>query len=139
MAMKRRKAVWLVVLVLLGGCVSAQVISLGPDTSYPPVPVSEVQVFLTEADVPGPFEKLALIKLSGDVDYTNDIKMVNKAKAEAAKIGANGIILGETKEPSAGAKIAGEIFGVPSERKGQVVAIRFTASDLGRERPSADR
>ena len=126
--MELRKLAWLVGLAFLGGCVSAQVISLGPKTSYPPVPVSEVQVFLTEEDVPGPFEKLALIKLSGDVDYTNESEMVAKAKEEAAKIGANGIILGETKEPSTGAKIAGEVFGVSAERKGQVVAIRFTTS-----------
>ena len=42
--------------------------------------------------------------------------MIKAAKKKAASIGANGIILGEMNEPSAGAKIAGAIFGTGTTR-----------------------
>jgi hypothetical protein len=122
--MKLRVPLVLVALTVLG-CVSAQVLRLGPPRTFPPVAANEVQVFMTEADVKSPFEKLALIKLKGDSDYTNETMMVEKAKAEAAKIGANGIILGQTDEPSAGAKVAGALFGISTQRRGDIVAIRF--------------
>ena len=122
--MKLRLLLVIVVLAVLG-CVSAQVVRLGSPQPYPSIAETDVQVFLTEADVRAPFEKLALIKLKGDSDYTNETMMVQKAKIEAAKIGANGIILGQTNEPSAGAKVAGAIFGVSTQRRGDVVAIRF--------------
>lgn len=46
-------------------------------------------------------------------------KMIKKAGA----MGANGIILDAISEPSAGAKVAGAIFGVGAERKGKAIAI----------------
>jgi hypothetical protein len=112
-------------LVCLMGCVSAQVTRLGSIDSYPPVAPSDVQVFLVESDVPGPFTKVALIRLKGDADWTNETAMVNKAKQEAGKLGANALILGKTDEPGTGAKIAASIFGVSANRRGEVVAIRF--------------
>ena len=38
-------------------------------------------------------------------------------------MGANAIILDAISEPSAGAKIAGAVFGVGAERKGKAIAI----------------
>jgi hypothetical protein len=124
--MKLRVSVAFVVLSVLG-CVSAQVLRLGSPQSYPPIAATEVQIFMTEADVKAPFEKIALIKLKGDSKYTNETQMVEKAKIEAAKLGANGIVLGQTDEPSAGAKVAGAIFGISTQRRGEVVAIHFRA------------
>ena len=49
--------------------------------------------------------------------------MFKKMKQRAGQIGANAIILDAVSEPSAGAKIAGAIFGVGAERKGKAIAI----------------
>ena len=125
--MTRRLPVFLLFLFVMG-CVTAEVLRLGAPTQYAPVLASEVQIFMTAEDVPGEFEKIALIKLKGDSDFTNETRMIEKAKAEAAKLGANGIILGETVEPSAGAKVAGTVLGVSTSRRGEVIAIRFTVS-----------
>ena len=124
--MRAVMAVSVLTLALVSGCVTAQVTRLGQIESYPPIPMTDVQVFLTESDVPSPFTKVALIKLSGDADWTNETAMVDKAKREAGKLGANGLILGRTEEPGTGAKIAASIFGVSANRRGEVVAILFT-------------
>ena len=49
--------------------------------------------------------------------------MVTAAKKRAGKIGANGVVLGSINEPSSGAKVAGAIFGVSPERRGEMLAV----------------
>ena len=51
--------------------------------------------------------------------------MISAMRKKAAKIGANGIILQEIKEASDGAKVAAAVFGVSTNRKGKVIAIRL--------------
>ncbi|MBI3097301.1 MAG: hypothetical protein HYY93_03515 [Planctomycetes bacterium] len=128
----RRVAATSALAILLAGCVGAQVTRLGPGRAYAPVHVSEVQVFLADEDVPGPFEKLALIRLKADADWTDENDMVDKAKEEAAEMGANGIILGRTEDPGAVDRIAARIFKTPKNRKGEIVAIRFGMGGGGR-------
>ncbi|MGH7461473.1 MAG: hypothetical protein ACREMA_10650 [Longimicrobiales bacterium] len=76
--------------------------------------------------MPGEFVKLALINAEGPHGWTSDKGMVDKVRKEAGKLGSNGVILEEIREPSAGAKVAGAVFGVPAQRHGKVVAIRYT-------------
>ena len=71
------------------------------------------------------FERVALIYASGSAEYTRESGMVNKLRQEAAKRGANGIILEPIREPGAGAKVVGAIFGIGTQRKGQVVAVHW--------------
>ena len=59
--------------------------------------------------------------------------MLKSMRKKAAAVGANGIIMDGINEPSAGAKIAGAVFGTGAERKGKSVAI-FVASDTARVR-----
>jgi hypothetical protein len=118
----------LIAVIFVAGCVTSQVIRLGSKTDYAAIPVESVQVFVQESDIPGKHEKLALIKLSGDSDLTNETRMIDEAKRAAASIGANGVVLGAINEPSTGAKVAAAVFGVSTTRKGDVLAVRFEAS-----------
>jgi hypothetical protein len=111
-------------LFALTACVTTNAVRLGTHT-YPRVPAEEVQVFITEEDVGAPFEKIALINAKGEASYTDEAKMINAMRKKAGEMGANAIILGEIREPSAGSKIAGAFLGTGAERKGQVVAIRI--------------
>jgi len=115
--------------LLLAGCVTTSTVPLGEPTPRPPVPWEEVQVFLKEADVPGPFEKVALIKAKGPHDWTSERDMVDEVRKAAGKVGANGVILEEIKEPSAAAQIAGAVLDVSVDRTGSVVAILFRRVD----------
>lgn len=113
-------------LFLAAACVRTSTVPLGAPTSYPPVAWEQVQVFLKESDVPGEFVKIALINAEAASGWTNEKGMVDKVRKEAGKLGANGVIIDDIKEPSAGAKVAGAVFGVPANRHGKVVAIRYT-------------
>jgi hypothetical protein len=53
--------------------------------------------------------------------------MANSQRKKAAKLGANGIILGDQKDPSTGAKLAQAFFGTSADRKGKSVAIYLPA------------
>lgn len=122
---KQTLRVLMIAVILVAGCVTSQVIRLGDVPYYAAIPVEFVQVFMQESDIPGKYEKLALIKLSGDTDMTNETEMITEAKRAAAKIGANGLVLGDIDEPSTGAKVAAKVFGLSTNRKGEVLAVRF--------------
>ncbi len=59
--------------------------------------------------------------------YTNESNMAGSMRKKAAEVGANGIIMGNIDEPSAGAKVAAAVFGTSTERKGKAVAIYIPA------------
>lgn len=120
--------------IVLAGCVRTTTVPLGAPVPRPPIEWRQVQVFLREADVPGPFEKVALITARGEYDMTSDREMIDKFRKEAGKIGANAIILENIKEPSTGAKIVDAVLGVPADREGRVVAIVFTPPEK-KQRP----
>jgi uncharacterized protein YbjQ (UPF0145 family) len=61
----------------------------------------------------------------GNYTYANDERMVNAMKKKAGKLGANGIVLGEFKDPSTAGKIANAVIGVGGEKKGKVLAVRL--------------
>ncbi len=107
------------------GCVRTSTIALAPGQAHPAVPQSEVFVFLAEKDVPGPYEKLALITAEAATGWTDERQMVDALKKKAGKMGANGIILGDIREPSAGEKIAAAVLNAEAMRQGEAVAIRF--------------
>ena len=102
----------ILLLILLIGCVSAQVTMLQESQLTPISDPSKVQVFLSEADVKVPYDKIAIIHAKGESTWTNEKQMISAMRKKAAKIGANGIILQEIKEASDGAKVAAAVFGV---------------------------
>ena len=105
------------------GCVATRATMLAHRGTYLPVSPASVQVYLSERDVDVPFEKVALIHAEGESRLTDETQMIEAAKAKAASVGANGIILSKIDEPSAGAKVAATVLGVGVMRRGEIVAI----------------
>jgi len=112
----------IVFLIILTSCVHTQVTKLS-NTTYPSVDPEEVVVYLTPNDIKDYYEKIGIIHAQGESSWTNEQQMIKAAKKKAASIGANGIILGEMNEPSAGAKVAGAIFGTGTTRRSHAIAI----------------
>lgn len=109
--------------LMLSGCVSTSTTMLAAGTAGPATMPDSVVIYRTAAQVPGPYRELALLDSVGDANATNQSMMYRSMRSEAAKIGANGIILDSTTEPSAAAQVAGAIFGVGANRRGRAVAV----------------
>ena len=122
--MKKHILVVLIIsLAFIAACVSVNATKLGSGASRRPVPADQVAIYRTADQVPGKYEEIALINAKGDSAWTSEAGMFKQMKKKAGLLGANGIILDAVSEPSAGAKIAGAIFGVGAERKGKALAI----------------
>ena len=93
---------------------------------YPPTTAEQITIYLIEDDVPGDYEKLAIINLKGDYNTTDEEMMYKKARKEAAKYGANGILVYQVEDPGTGAKVADALLGTGATRKGRMIAIRVT-------------
>ena len=109
----------LTVAALVTGCVSANVTRL-VQTVYPPISPEEVTVLADIRELMVDtirYERVAVITMSGDSGgFTDQTDMLNKAREEAAKLGANAIPLGGYAQ--------GDAEGwVPNE--GSAIAIRY--------------
>ena len=116
-------------LVLASGCVSARATMLDPAKQYAPVPENQVRIFPSWAEVPASCEQVALIHAQGDVDATDKAQMLEAARRRAGKVGANAIVLTEMRDPSTGTRVAGAILNLPTDRKGQMLALYCPAGD----------
>lgn len=115
--MKRFAAV--MIAALATACVSANVTRLVP-TVYAPISPQEVTVLVDVAELMVDtirYERIAVINLSGDSGgMTDQTDLLNKAREEAAKLGANAIIISGYSQ--------GDYSGyVPNE--GSAIAIRY--------------
>ena len=111
-----------IIAVSMAGCVQTQATMLS-SKKFTPLTPEEVTIYLSEEDIPSEYEKVAILNASGSTSYTSESQMYNALKKQAAKIGCNGILFQEIKEPSQGAKIVGALFGVGTERKAEMIAI----------------
>jgi len=121
--MGKRALILSILLVPLIGCVSVNATRLGLAPQRPAVPADEVIIYLTADKVPGKYEEIALLNATASSTWTTESGMYEAMKKKAGNLGANAIILDAMSEPSAGEKIAGEIFGISAERKGKAIAI----------------
>jgi hypothetical protein len=126
-----RQAVLVALMFCVTACVSVQSTRLGAGVIHPSVPADQVVIYRTAEQVHGQYEEIAL--LSGVEDYrTSEDKMYDKMRKEAGKLGANGIILDSTSEPSTGLKIANAFLLTPAQRTGKAVAIYVTTATASR-------
>jgi hypothetical protein len=97
-----------------------------------------VKLFTVPERVQRPYQEVALLNSQGKTSYSSEDDMIKSMREKAAKVGANGIILNGIDEPSAMAKIAGQVaqvasdaaglFGdISAERKGHAMAIYIPA------------
>ena len=108
---------------LATGCVHTNASVLDPTLTYQKTCARAVQVFTTAERVPSAYREVALLNSKGESSWTDEKGMLDSQRRKAAEVGANGLILGETKEPNAGTKIIGSLFGTGAERKGRAIAI----------------
>ena len=120
------------VLSLIGvgalACVHTQATVLNPANRLEPICPEAVLLFTSADRVGKPYTEVAVLTSKGDETFTSEEGMHNSQRKKAAEVGANGVIMGEMKDPSTGAKIASALFGTSANRKGQAVAIHSTAS-----------
>jgi hypothetical protein len=121
----------LLLLSLIAGCVSTKAAQLDPTLKLAPVCPDGVQVFTDASKVGKPYTEVAVLKSSGESDWTSETGMINSQRKKAAKLGANGLVLGQMKDPSTGAKIASTLIGTSANRKGEAIAIHIP-SDTAR-------
>jgi hypothetical protein len=116
------------VLLMMSACVSVSASRLGTGTVYPEVAKGQVLVYQSEADVPGDYEKVALLYVSGDANSISHRQMIEAARKKAGRLGANAIVLAEFEDPKFSTRVASVIFDVPVERRTQMLAIRTQGS-----------
>ena len=73
-----------------------------------------------------PYSEVARLNSSGDWMLTNRKEMFESMRREAAKLGANGVILESVKDPNPAIKVAAAVIHVSVPRKGKALAILTT-------------
>lgn len=104
------------------GCVHSTVELLAP-SRYAATTADSVVVYISVADVAAQhlaYDRVAMLFIRADAHFTKESAIMRRAREDAAKLGANGIILGETREPTL----------LSTDRQAHVLAIRT--------RPQAD-
>lgn len=114
-------------ILALTACVSTNAALLDPTVKLAPVCPEGVALFTTAERVGSAYTEVAILNSTGESGMTSEEGMYNSMRKKAASLGANGIILNSIKEPSAGSKIVGSLFGTGAERKGSSIAIHIPA------------
>ena len=97
----------LIVLIALYGCASGSAIVTG--TTRSAISPSEVKIYI---DPPEQYETMGIVEASSDVEFSAQAaqdRTINELKAQAAKLGANGVILQHSGDKS------GDMVGFYSE------------------------
>lgn len=93
---------------------------------YAPVPEDSVRIITAESELDTvQYVRVGIIEATGSGEFTSQTGMLNAMRRKAGEMGANAIVLPQINEPGAGAKVAAAIFGVGTQRKGNVIAIRI--------------
>ena len=129
----RRLVLLTVGAVLSTACVYTGATVLDSSAQHPAICPEAVRLFTGADKVPGEYGEVAVLTSKGDVDLTSEEGMVKSQRKKAAKLGANGLILGDQKDPSTGAKIAKAVLGTSANRKGRATAI-YIPGDSARVR-----
>jgi hypothetical protein len=105
------------------GCVHTQAVVLDPSFGLRPTCPEAVLLFTTAERVGRPYVEVALLSSRGDNNLTSESEMHESQRQKAARLGANGVILGETRDAGAVAVVANAVLGTPADRRGRAVAI----------------
>ena len=85
--------------------------------------LAAVKLYTVPERVQQPYREVALLNSTGKTSYSSESDMIKSMREKAATVGANGIILDNINEPSAMAKIAGQIAQVGADVTGHVAEI----------------
>jgi hypothetical protein len=118
-------------ILALGACVTVNKSILAPNPTGRTFRMEEVTVYFESDSLPQ-HTRLAILNAHGDTDVTDESDMIDELREEAGKLGANAIVLGDIEEPGTGARIAGAVFDIPTERETQALAIYVPSLDPSR-------
>lgn len=115
---------------MLAACVTTKAAVLDSSLGLQPICPDGVRIFTDSTKVGQPYTEVALMNSSGDDDMTSENGMINSQKKKAAKLGANGVILGDMKGAGTGAKVWHSLLGTSANRKGKAMAIYIAGDSL---------
>lgn len=124
------KRVMVFLLLAVAGCVATNAALLDPTLKLAPVCPDGVEVFTDSSKVGKPYREVAVLASKGDNDFTTESTMIESQRKKAAELGANGLILGQMKDASAGAQVAQVLFGTSANRKGNAIAIYIPSDSV---------
>ena len=119
------KSAYLVVgaVLVAAACVTTNAAVMNKQLVRPAINPDSVVLYRTRQEAPRPYDEVAILNSKGDADWTDEAKMYNSMRKKAAELGANGVIVENTKDPGTGAKVAKALLGTSANRKGEAVAI----------------
>ena len=82
-----------------------------------------IKLYTTPDRVEQPYREVALLNSVGQTSYSSESDLIKSMREKAAKVGANGIILDRIDEPSAMAKIAGQVAQIGADAAGAITMI----------------
>lgn len=128
--MKIRSVVLLSFTVATAACahVSTNATTLDPSIRLARTCPLGVKLYTGPDRVDQPYREIALINSMGDVELSDEGAMYYSMREMAAKMGANGIVLGGIDEPNAITKVAADVAKTGTVRRGRAMAI-YVAAD----------
>lgn len=134
MGTRRLFAVLSVVCALTACGARARVVATNPGLSLAPTCADAVRVFADNGLVPYDYYEVALITAEANSVYNSNGDLLKSIRNHAARVGANGIVVGALGATHATVKVVGAALGSnDAERKGRAIAI-WMPSDTARVR-----
>ncbi len=117
------RAALLLLLPLIGGCVTVNSTVLMDRSSMPVAPL-DVYVYLAGDVVPESCQRVAILHAEGSQDSTNPSQMLDKMREEAGKLGANAVHVRSMEDAGTSERIASWILDdVEAQRTGEALAL----------------
>ena len=111
--------------LFLGACTSTGAVLLGGAAPYPEIDPYQVRVFLSEDEAPGEYERIALVTARSDASWADEADLIRAMRRRAARLGANGLIVGEVRDPTTLERVAEVLTDYEAQRRGRAIAIRL--------------
>lgn len=121
--MKKIALIVVPAVLLLNGCVSTSATRLSAGAALPATTADSVSIYKSRVDIPGDYREIALLDSDANAIYSGYGQLYNSMRKKAAAMGANGILLGETTEPSPFIKLAAVVLDGTARRQVSATAI----------------
>ncbi len=110
-------------LVLLMAACAGSGTTTDTASGYPPLESSQVTVYNSEKDVPGEFEVVSFLQPPQQTGYSASSSQTEEMRRQAARLGANGLLLIDENSEVADARISAALSQRGSYNRTQYVAI----------------
>ena len=109
---------------LLGACTTtgAMMLEGGPYAEQHP---NDVRVYLHEDEVPGEYERIALVTARSDAAWSDETDLIRAMRKRAARLGADALIIGDIHDPTTLERVAEVLTDYEPQRRGRALAIRL--------------